>query len=63
MISVEDFCRILHLECLGPWHRENSSRYRPEETHSVRQHIEMAKLVFVAIEQGADKVIDIYTAK
>jgi len=60
MLTIDDICTILHLDCYGPWHGEGEHFYREQETHHKNQHMLMAKRIFLAINHGLDKATDVY---
>ena len=60
MLTMNDLCTILHLDCYGPWHGEGSHMYMEFETHHRNQHMLMAKRLYLAINHGLDKVTDLF---
>ena len=60
MLTLDDICQVLHLDCYGPWHAEGHHYYRETESHHRNQHMIMAKKIYLAINHGLDKVNDAY---
>ena len=50
-ISLEGLCKILHSDCLGPWHPKDSNLYRESESHHQNQHLEIARKIVDAIDE------------